>query len=321
MDKRYQVFISSTYTDLQKEREEVMLTLMKWNHIPAGMELFSAFDEEKFNFITKVIDDSDYYILIIGGMYGTMVEDGTSYTEKEYDYAVSKENLKILAFIHGEPDEIKSGKSEKESNLREKLNQFREKVKKNRGVQFWTDSKKLPELVAVSISNTIRDYPAEGWVRANTKTNQENLSDIDKLKELNNSLIKEIDSLSEKNLAGLDDEFRIHITYKIIEARLYNFQIPEISYIMKWKDIFNVISPQIIKGSSVRKIKEYFQNYLGKQLNIQEQVYIDNEDFETISIHFKALKLITFNYDKAINMWVLTNKGEDVMMKLRAVKK
>ncbi|WP_271025211.1 DUF4062 domain-containing protein [Rhizobium sp. RCAM05973] len=67
MDVRYQVFISSTFYDLKDERSAVFQTLMAMDCIPAGMELFPAMDEEQFKFIQRIIDDSDYYILIIGG--------------------------------------------------------------------------------------------------------------------------------------------------------------------------------------------------------------------------------------------------------------
>ena len=90
MDKRYQVFISSTYSDLKEERSRVMKSIMDMDCIPAGMELFPAVDEEQFEFIKRIIDDSDYYILIIGGRYGSMTENGISYTEMEFDYAMSK---------------------------------------------------------------------------------------------------------------------------------------------------------------------------------------------------------------------------------------
>lgn len=53
MDKRYQVFISSTYTDLKDERQNVTQALMEMDCIPAGMELFPAVDEEQWEFIKK----------------------------------------------------------------------------------------------------------------------------------------------------------------------------------------------------------------------------------------------------------------------------
>jgi hypothetical protein len=72
MDKRYQVFISSTYADLQEERRRVIQTVIETDCIPAGMELFPAADEEQLEFIKRVIDDCDYYLLIIGGRYGSL---------------------------------------------------------------------------------------------------------------------------------------------------------------------------------------------------------------------------------------------------------
>ena len=62
MDKRYQVFISSTYTDLKEERRAVIQTVIEADCIPAGMELFPAADEEQLTFIKRVIDDCDYYL-------------------------------------------------------------------------------------------------------------------------------------------------------------------------------------------------------------------------------------------------------------------
>ena len=135
MDKRYQVFVSSTYADLKEERQHVLQALMEMDCIPAGMELFPAADEEQWEFIKKVIDDCDYYLLIIGGRYGSTTADGISYTEKEFDYAVEK-GLRVVALIHGAPDDIPFGKSEQDPVLREKLISFKDKVMDGRLVKF-----------------------------------------------------------------------------------------------------------------------------------------------------------------------------------------
>ena len=120
MDKRYQVFVSSTYADLKQERQKVIQALMEMDCIPAGMEIFPAADEEQWEFIKSIVDDCDYYVLIIGGRYGSLTPEGISYTEKEYDYAVSL-GLKVLAFIHEAPDDIPVGKSDIDPDLRDKL--------------------------------------------------------------------------------------------------------------------------------------------------------------------------------------------------------
>ena len=88
--KRYQVFVSSTFRDLQEERQEVMQALLELDCIPSGMDLFPAANESQWSLIQRVIDDCDYYILIIGGRYGSIADDGVGYTEKEYDYAISR---------------------------------------------------------------------------------------------------------------------------------------------------------------------------------------------------------------------------------------
>ena len=96
MDKKYQFFISSTFEDLKEERKKVMDTILSMNQFPAGMEMFSAADEEQWQIIKETIDVSDYYILIVGMKYGSIeASSGISYTEKEFNYAVEQ-----LSLIH-----------------------------------------------------------------------------------------------------------------------------------------------------------------------------------------------------------------------------
>ncbi|PYS80291.1 MAG: hypothetical protein DMF70_11270 [Acidobacteria bacterium] len=170
MEKRYQVFVSSTYADLRDERQRVIQALMEMDCIPSGMELFPAADEEQWQFIKRVIDDCDYYLLIIGGRYGSTTPEGMSYTEKEYDYAIEK-GKKVVALLHANPDEIPMGKSEGDPEMRGRLKGFREKVAANRLVKFWRTADELPGLVALSLSKTIRTYPAVGWIRADQVSN------------------------------------------------------------------------------------------------------------------------------------------------------
>ena len=88
VDKRYQVFLSSTYEDLREERSAAILALLKMDCFPAGMELFPSSDDSVWQIIKKTIEESDYYVLIIAGRYGSISNDGvTSWTEREYDYA------------------------------------------------------------------------------------------------------------------------------------------------------------------------------------------------------------------------------------------
>ena len=132
--------------------------------IPSVMEAFPAIDEEQFEFIKSVIDDCDYYILIIAGKYGSLTPEGISYTEKEYDYAHSK-SIPVLSFIHKNPSNLASKNTESVPQLREKLDAFRAKVQQNRLVKFWEDEKELPSLVSVSLARQMKIKPGLGWVR------------------------------------------------------------------------------------------------------------------------------------------------------------
>jgi len=62
-DKKYQVFVSSTYSDLIEERRKSLDILLMADCIPAGMEAFVATDNEQFEVIKRVIDLCDYYVL------------------------------------------------------------------------------------------------------------------------------------------------------------------------------------------------------------------------------------------------------------------
>ena len=86
MRKKLQVFISSTFSDLIEERHAAVEAILRAGHIPTGTELF--FSEVSLEFSKRWIDESDVFILILGGLYGTMLpDDSKSYTHWKYDYA------------------------------------------------------------------------------------------------------------------------------------------------------------------------------------------------------------------------------------------
>lgn len=192
MDKRYQVFISSTFADLEAERSSVIQTVMQLDCIPAGMELFPAIDDEQWAFIRRIIDDCDYYILLIAARYGSTDTEGLSYTEKEYDYAV-EQGLKVLAFLHDRPAELRVQRGDAESQeLFERLLAFREKVSSNRLVKFWTETSELQGLVALSLSKTIKAYPAVGWIRADQAPATQILQELNEIRMEKDTLEKEL---------------------------------------------------------------------------------------------------------------------------------
>lgn len=173
MDKKYQVFVSSTYEDLKEERSEVIQALLESDCIPVGMELFPASNEAQWSFIQRVIDDCDYYIIILGGRYGSCDKDGVGYTEKEFLYA-KQQNIPILAFLHEKPDELPGKKLEKTAQLQKKYEKFRKiLLNDDRLCRFWNNKDKLGGIVSRSIMHTIKTSPRTGWIRADKLINKQ----------------------------------------------------------------------------------------------------------------------------------------------------
>jgi len=326
MNKRFQIFISSTYADLKEERAKVIQTIMELDCIPAGMEIFPAIDEEQFEFIKKVIDDCDYYLLIIGGRYGTLSEEGISYTEMEYDYAISK-GIKVIAFVHSNPDEIPIGKSEKDADLRTKLQQFRNKVSTNRLIKFWTNANELPGLVALSLSKTIKTYPAIGWVRSNSIGDSSLLIELNDLRKENLKLKEELEnnapqnsnsiSIDSKQLADFDDEI-------LVKGRGSNGSW-EIT--LTWGRIFYILSPYLMQSPTDSNVNTYLAHNLSEELGKNGfSNRIDIDIFQTIKIHLSSLKLVDIKLLKTTQggnalFWMLTENGKTEMMNIRSVKK
>ena len=328
MEKRYQVFVSSTYADLKEERHNVIQTLMEMDCIPAGMELFPAVDEEQYEFIKRVIDDCDYYLVIVGGRYGSITKEGISYTEKEYDYAVEK-GLKVIAFLHEKPEEIAVGKSELDPSLRAKLEEFRNKLSNGRLVKFWSKADELPGLVAVNLSKTIKMYPAIGWMRANKTTNEQLFSEINDLQKENKNLKEKVVAKeltpSIANLAGLDAEFEIHGTY---EERGYgnSYYKKSWQWNLTWNEIFGFIAPSLLGHPNDKTVELHLERLAKQKLGLGGQSYsINTEDFETIKLQLKAQGLVEIKYSKTVQggmalFWFMTSAGERLMMQLRTVK-
>jgi nucleoside 2-deoxyribosyltransferase len=181
---RYQVFVSSTFTDLKEEREKVLQAILECKAFPAGMELFPSADDEQFEFIKREIDSSDYYLVIIAGRYGSRADDGVGFTEKEFDYALAQ-GKPILAFLIKDPSKLEFHKCEAEAEGRARLEQFKEKAKKSRLVKHYSNPDELKSQVLQSLNYQFRVDPKRGWIPAG----QSKREDLEEIRGLLNKVI------------------------------------------------------------------------------------------------------------------------------------
>lgn len=334
MDKRYQVFVSSTFEDLQEERKEVMQALLELDCIPAGMELFPAANEDQWSLIKRVIDDCDYYILIIGGRYGSTNDKGKSYTQMEYEYAVST-GKPVIAFLHKNPANIPSGKAEQDSENKKKLEEFKKTVKKKL-VKYWEGADNLGSVVSRSMIRLIKDNPSEGWVKESSVIDEKSIAEISRLQKENEELkakIKEITTEAPKGTEKLSQGDDL-VTISFTLFGYYNNEHCHLSVKEKysWNELFKVVAPSLIDECTNTDFHKKLSNYIAQtfknEQNIKDYSHfsLSSESFGLIKVQFRALGLITSGTKKRSatdkqTYWKLTPYGDNVMNQLLAVRK
>lgn len=131
------------------------------------MELFTAGDRSQIEVIKRWIDQSDVYMLILGGRYGSIEEtSGLSYTEIEYDYAVSTGKPLFAVVINDDALEAKvrsHGTDFMEKIQPHLLKAFRAKVLGNIS-SFFSDEKDIRLCVHESLSDFSQDPNLKGWI-------------------------------------------------------------------------------------------------------------------------------------------------------------
>lgn len=267
MEKRYQVFVSSTYVDLVEERREIIQALLELDCLPAAMEMFPAADDDQWTLIRRVIDESDYYIVVVGGRYGSLGDEGISYTEREYDYAVSI-GKPVLGFVHGAPDSIPAGRLDREAAAIQKLEKFRTKVR-SRLVREFTSPSDLGSVVSRSLIRLMRDKPGEGWVRGRYAMSAEVQAEIAELKE--HVARYEVDRLVSQasapaiptdGLAQGDDP--VELDYVVYDSGEY--QELHGSWEYTWNEILSILAPMMFDEAPEARMRERLEADLVSQL-------------------------------------------------------
>ncbi|ALQ08419.1 MULTISPECIES: DUF4062 domain-containing protein [Pseudoalteromonas] len=202
MKKRLQVFVSSTYLDLVPERQAAVSAILKSGHIPAGMELFTAGDQSQWSIIKRWIDESDVYMLILGGRYGSVEPDsGLSYTELEYNYAldIGKPLFAVVINDNALDEKIKKvGASVFEKDHPVELKAFKQKVLSNMS-SFYEDEKDIRLCVLESLPEIAATRELDGWISGAEVPDTKSLVDeITRLTKENRELTNEMGSLQDK---------------------------------------------------------------------------------------------------------------------------
>lgn len=324
MEKRYQVFISSTFADLEEERKEVMEAIINLDCFPAGMEMFPAADIEQFEYIKTIIDQSDYYILIIAGRYGSVAEDGKSYTEKEYEYAREK-GIPVLVFVKSDIENIPASQTDNDPKCKELLLEFRSTAMKNRLAKFWNDKMELKYKVHESLSRAFKMSPRSGWVKGDMIVNTDILIELENLRKEKSELEGKIKLLQEKkdkevemeNIAQGDDV--IQINYKWTDDEYYQFN-DKID--ITWNQLFKLIAPEISGVELSSSVKKILEDKLQDLIEYScEEIEVNGNDFNTIKYQFDELDLIKLKLVRNNECLEVSDKGKRMIRSLYVLKR
>jgi hypothetical protein len=284
MKKKIQIFVSSTYTDLIEERQAAVSAILKAGHIPAGMELFTAGDESQMETIKRWIDESDVFMLILGGRYGS-IEPNTSlsYTELEYDYAVNSGKPYFAVVIEESALEQKvreRGTDVIEIKNTRELDAFRKKVL-NRTSAFYRDMRDISLAVYETVSDFLVRYDFKGWVSGNDIPDIQSLTEqITKLREENKRLAEDNTALYKGTVFTSSEESDFNYIRQRLDrdiefsAALYrqkegekngtkvcteiyrvNLLRPLIDYLNKGYHTFRRMSLEIALGDTLNKVR------------------------------------------------------------------
>ena len=319
MDKKYQVFVSSTYEDLKDERHYVMQSLLQLNCIPSGMELFPAADDEQWELIKQVIDECDYYIVIMAGRYGSIGPAGKSYTRMEYEYALEK-GKPAIGFVHAKPETIPLGKCDPENAAH--LRDFQSLVQ-SKHCKKWESAADLGAKVLSAISFAIKTKPGIGWVRGDKLVSDSSAREILELR-------KELEHLKSRSENSDFASGSDKVNLKIRIGRPGESTEKEMEFGVTWDFIFDEIGDALFNGQNnaetlARHLSGGIAHANLKALGIAglhelTSIAMETQEMMKVIHQFRALRWIE-KPDPKMNLWKLSEKGEEKFFALRAQKK
>lgn len=255
---KYQVFISSTYEDLKEERDQVIRAVLEMGHIPVGMEMFSAADEEQWRIIARHIEESDYYAVVSAHRLGSLTADGISYTRKEYEYARDL-GVPILGFVIDDRASWPPQHVETNTRNQKALQAFKELIQE-KPVSFWSSAEDLYGKFSVSLMKAITASPREGWIRASTSTaGPEVTAEVVRLSSENAKLRKRLADVENAAQKEHKEELRrtvdtLFATEKSLSYRYFNESNWELAKSVSLFDIFDDLGTEMMVEASVEHL-------------------------------------------------------------------
>lgn len=324
---KYQIFVSSTFEDLKKERDQVIKAILEMGHIPVGMEMFSAADEQQWETIKKQIDESDYYVVVIAHRYGSM--DGeVSYTEKEYDYAVSRD-VPVLGFVIESDADWPEKWRENNPTVTNRLESFKAKVT-SRIVSHWQNKDDLYGKCSIALMKAFNTQPRDGWVRSSQSNAKEMVNEITRLSRENGELRSQISEFQRAEHAQHDSQINnmidaLHRNDREIFVRKAGQDDWGDAKHVNLLQIFEEVGPYMIDEASESRLASTLALVFGRSLAYRKHWPVPHNYVKAYIADFVSLGLVTTSSKRhgvkdTVAYWALTDFGKEVFSSIRRSK-
>ena len=261
LDKRYQVFISTSGNEMQPERIVLSQTLVGMGFFSWGLEQRTPLSTA---FARRQIDDCDYVVILLGSQYGEQSVSGVGYMHLEYIYAVTKQKP-IIVFMHEEPLSRDLSLQDQKPELREKFLEFRKVLQQEADQIFsYRSMRDLEMAVRLNMPQMLERYPVAGWVRPQ---NTQLLHDeVDRLKAKIEQLEteggkRELDPFLSLPKVLMHDLFTFE--YRMHAYQDGNFKELKIQKKLTWAQLLNILGTVFIHPTP----EEYFSKSINEYLN------------------------------------------------------
>jgi len=261
LDKRYQVFISTSGSEMQPERMILAQTLVGMGFFSWGLEKRTPLSTA---FARRQIDDCDYVIMLLGSSYGEQSVSGVGYMHLEYIYAVTKQKP-IIVFMHDEPASRDVSLQDAKPELCAKFKDFRQLLQ-NEADQIFTyrSLRDLEMAVRLNMAQMLERYPATGWVRPqNTQVMQDEIDSLRaKIAQLETDVGKrEVDPFLSLQKVSMHEVFAFE--YRMHAYQDGNFKELKVQKKLTWAQMLNILGKTFMNPTP----EEYFSKCMNEHLN------------------------------------------------------
>lgn len=320
LDRRYQVFLTTSGKDMQPEREIVIQTLISMGFFTWGMESRSALGRA---YSRRQIEDCDYVLLLLGSQYGMLSASGIGYMHLEYIYTVTKQKPMIV-FMHDQPDARAEALQEHSPEMLQKFKDFRQQLLKEVDhVVMYHNLRDLELLVRNNMPKLIAQHPSIGWVRPQSlQIFQDEIDDL-KIKLAQARLAQDqtqTDQFLSMPLASIDDLFSFE--YQIHAYQTGHVHELSVTKQCTWNALLQLLSQAFSQPEPEEKFAKVINDYLKQQaLGDAQQQIPQVHTVAQIQMNFRALQSIKHHMrrndwivpvgrdDRQRLLWKITRKG------------